>query len=73
MQKKTDIPLDQLCRGLPPEFHAFINYTKSIKFDQRPDYAFLRKLCREMFLRAGFDYDYIYDWNLAGINTDRYF
>ena len=65
-------PIEQLCRGYPSEFSAFLHYCRSLRFDDRPDYAYLRKLFRELFVREGFVYDYVFDWNVAGFDTDTY-
>ena len=44
MEKKLQIPTEMLCHGLPEEFILFINYTKSLKFEDRPDYDYIRGL-----------------------------
>lgn len=72
LEKKLGCPIEQLCRGYPSEFAAFLHYTRSLRFDDRPDYAYLRKLFRELFVREGYTYDYVFDWNVAGIDTDTY-
>lgn len=41
-EKKISTPAEVLCRGLPPEFTQYINYSKNLKFEQKPDYAFIR-------------------------------
>ncbi|KAL0242804.1 hypothetical protein GEMRC1_005367 [Eukaryota sp. GEM-RC1] len=55
-------PVETLCRGYPQEFATYLNYTRALRFDDKPDYAYLRKLFRDLFNREGFQYDYIYDW-----------
>ena len=72
LEKKLGCPIEQLCRGYPSEFAAFLHYTRSLRFDDRPDYAYLRKLFRELFVREGYSYDYVFDWNVAGMDTDAY-
>ena len=62
-----------MCRGFPSEFAAYLHYTRSLRFDDRPDYAYLRKLFRELFVREGYTYDYVFDWNVLGYDTDTYF
>jgi serine/threonine protein kinase len=37
-------PTDLLCCGFPNEFGIFLNYTRALRFDYRPDYSYLRKL-----------------------------
>ena len=64
MEKKMTTPTETLCRGYPTEFAIFLNYTRSLRFDDRPDYSYLRKLFRELFIREGLQYDYIFDWTI---------
>ena len=40
-----------------------MNYTRSLRFADKPDYAYLRKLFRDLFIRSGYVYDGIYDWS----------
>ncbi|KNC49510.1 CK1/CK1/CK1-D protein kinase [Thecamonas trahens ATCC 50062] len=61
-EKKMTTPVELLCKGHPPEFAIFLNYTRSLRFDDRPDYGYLRKLFRDLFLAQGYRYDYVYDW-----------
>jgi len=35
-----------------------------LRFDEKPDYSYLRRFFKELFLREGFEFDYIYDWIL---------
>jgi len=35
-----------------------------LKFEEKPDYNYLRKLFKDLMYRSGFEYDYIYDWVL---------
>ena len=44
IQKKIQIPNDVLCSGLPNEFVHYLNYCKNLKFEERPDYDFLKGL-----------------------------
>jgi hypothetical protein len=48
--------------GLPEEFAAYMHYCRKLKFEDRPDYAYLRKLFKDLFYREGFEYDYVFDW-----------
>ncbi|KNZ61899.1 uncharacterized protein VP01_1340g2 [Puccinia sorghi] len=64
MEKKMTTPTEFLCRGFPKEFAIYLNYSRSLRFDDKPDYAYLRKLFRDLFVREGFTYDYVFDWSL---------
>ena len=61
-QKKLSLPVTELCEGLPGEFATYVSYTRSLRFNDRPDYAYLRRLFRRAFSIRGFKYDNIFDW-----------
>ena len=44
MEKKLQIPTEILCFGLPCEIVMYLNYCKNLKFEDRPDYDYLRGL-----------------------------
>jgi hypothetical protein len=43
---------------------TYFNYCRKLKFEEKPDYAYLRKLFKDLFFRMGYEYDYNYDWIL---------
>lgn len=52
-EKKMATPTEYLCKGFPTEFVVFFQYVRSLRFDDKPDYAYLRKLFRDLFVREG--------------------
>ena len=44
MEKKISTPAEFLCKGYPNELGTFINYAKSLKFEEKPDYKYLKNL-----------------------------
>jgi hypothetical protein len=44
-KKKIETPLETLCRGQPHEFQEFMEYCRSLKFEQEPNY----KICQNLF------------------------
>ncbi|EME31648.1 casein kinase 1 isoform 1 [Galdieria sulphuraria] len=63
-EKKYNTPIEVLCRGYPGEFASYLQYCRSLKFDEKPDYSYLRNLFRGLFEREGFVNDNIFDWTL---------
>merc|ERR1712241_1230217 len=63
-EKKLSTSVEELCKGAPAEFSTYHNYVRSLRFEEKPDYAYLRQLIRNLFHRQGFSYDYVFDWNL---------
>ena len=47
-KKKISTSLDDLCKGLPEEIKVFLTYARELKFDQRPDYTYLKNLIRQI-------------------------
>ena len=62
MEKKISTPVDSLSKGFPDEFVTFINYTRDLKFDDRPDYGFLKRLLKTIADREKIDFDFVFDW-----------
>ena len=60
--KKLNIPSKDLFAQLPKESLILYEYIHSLKFDEKPDYIYIRSQIRSMFLQYQYQYDYIYDW-----------
>ncbi|KAL5184688.1 Casein kinase 1-like protein 3 [Glycine soja] len=63
-KKKLSTPIEILCKSYPVEFASYFHYCRSLTFDQRPDYGLLKRLFRNLFTRAGYDSDYLFDWTI---------
>eukprot|EP01060_Flectonema_neradi_P011306 TRINITY_DN183_c0_g1_i5.p1 TRINITY_DN183_c0_g1~~TRINITY_DN183_c0_g1_i5.p1 ORF type:complete len:329 (+),score=58.31 TRINITY_DN183_c0_g1_i5:55-987(+) len=64
-EKKMSTPVDTLCKGFPSEFSTYLNYTRSLRFEDKPDYQCMRRLLRDLFIKEGHQMDYIFDWTNA--------
>jgi len=71
MHMKIKTPVDILCKSLPAEFTTYINYSRALNFDEKPEYNLLRRLFRKLFIRKGFSEDCIFDWTLSQTNYDQ--
>jgi len=69
--KKYSTPIEVLCKGFPSEFSTYLNYCRSLRFDEKPDYAYCRKLFRDLFVREGYIYDYVFDWTVLKHQQDE--
>ncbi|XP_067937492.1 casein kinase I-like isoform X2 [Watersipora subatra] len=63
-EKKMATPIEELSKGFPSEFATYLNFCRSLRFDDKPDYSYLRQLFRNLFHRHGYTYDYVFDWNM---------
>ncbi|KAL3094737.1 hypothetical protein niasHS_006032 [Heterodera schachtii] len=62
-EKKMSTTVEELCAGFPDAFAQYLTYCKGLAFEEEPDYDFLRQLFKQLFVRQGFSYDYVFDWN----------
>ena len=63
---KIEIKLPDLCAGLPKECIKFIQYARDMKFEDKPNYKYLRHLLKKMAQRIGAKMDTSkFDWILA--------
>ena len=42
-------PVEVLCKGFPAEFAMYLNYCRGLRFEEAPDYMYLRQLFRILF------------------------
>ena len=42
----------------------YLNYVRALRFDDKPNYCYLCKLFSDLFIREGFQYDYVFDWTI---------
>ncbi|XP_062200333.1 casein kinase 1-like [Phragmites australis] len=61
-EKKMLTSAEVLCKSYPSEFISYFHYCRSLRFEDRPDYSFLKKLFRDVFIREGYQFDYVFDW-----------
>ena len=57
-------PVDTLCKGFPAEFSMYLNYCRGLRFEEAPDYMYLRQLFRILFRTLNHIYDYVFDWTM---------
>jgi serine/threonine protein kinase len=69
MEKKMSTPVEVLCKHFPTEFVTYLNYTRSLRFEDRPDYAYLRRLLKDLFFREGYQYDFVFDWTVLNYQS----
>jgi len=69
MEKKMSTPVEVLCKHFPSEFVTYLNYCRSLRFEDRPDYAYLRRLLKDLFFREGYQYDFVFDWTILNYQS----
>lgn len=63
-EKKMLTPIEVLCKSYPTEFTSYFHYCRSLRFEDKPDYSYLRRLFRDLFIREGYQFDYVFDWTI---------
>ncbi|XP_023212635.1 casein kinase I-like [Centruroides sculpturatus] len=62
-ERKMSIPVEVLCEGFPAEFAAYLNYCRGLRFDETPNYRYLRQLFSNLLRTLNYEYDCVFDWN----------
>ncbi|KAJ6897665.1 hypothetical protein NC652_024461 [Populus alba x Populus x berolinensis] len=63
-EKKMLTPIEVLCKNYPSEFTSYFHYCRSLRFEDKPDYSYLKRLFRDLFIREGYQFDYVFDWTI---------
>ncbi|TKY51917.1 Casein kinase I isoform delta [Spatholobus suberectus] len=63
-EKKMLTPIEVLCKSYPLEFTSYFHYCRSLRFEDKPDYSYLKRLFRDLFIREGYQFDYVFDWTM---------
>lgn len=71
MEKKLSTTLDSLCKGFSEEFITYMTYCRNLRFDEKPDYNYLKNMFKELFTKSGFEMDYVYDWCIVAQSTNQ--
>ena len=64
--KKQTTP-EQLCEGLPSQFLEYVKYTRNLKYEEKPNYHYLRNLFLIILNNYKYEFDYYYDWDQVGL------
>lgn len=49
-------------QGYPHEFVAYLKHCRNLRFEETPDYTFLRQLFRKLYRKNFEHYDFQFDW-----------
>lgn len=62
MEKKIHVTFEELCRGFPNELRTYFEYCRALRFDDKPDYYYLKNLFKDIMAREGYMNDGFFDW-----------
>jgi len=74
MEVKMHTPVEVLCAGFPSifiivtclkgELNAILRHARKLRFEEEPNYAFVKELLKSAFTLNKFEYDFMFDWIL---------
>jgi len=70
LNKKEACPLGDLCKGLPSAFPKYVRKTRSLGFEETPDYDFLLDMFADARSRHGPEQDHEFQW-LVGVKLGQ--
>ncbi|CAI0386161.1 unnamed protein product [Linum tenue] len=75
-EKKVSTSIESLCKSYPSEFVSYFHFCRALRFEDKPDYSYLKRLFRDLFIREGYQFDYVFDWTVlkypqAGTSSSR--
>ena len=65
MEKKLNVSVDLLCKGLPEEFINSFKYIKNLRFDESPNYQYLQSSFLKLAEKDHLRLDNVFEWPLS--------
>ena len=70
METKMATSMESLCKGLPSkyliqrigEFQELLKHARSLKFEEEPNFSFIKKQLKTIFEAKSYKYDLTFDW-----------
>ncbi len=64
LKRKENITTKELCDGLPKEFALYFEQVRSLSFEDKPLYSYLRGIFSDLFVHEAFKYDHVFNWTI---------
>ncbi|EDW39772.1 GL15879 [Drosophila persimilis] len=61
-EMKRSTKIDDLCGGFPPMIAMLMKYIRNLRFEDEPDYVYMRMMLRVLSLDLAHVYDLRFDW-----------
>ena len=62
LKLKQDTSFEELFKGHPDEFVQYMNYSRNLGHETKPNYQKLRQLFEKLMAQKNWEMDYEYDW-----------
>lgn len=60
---KETISVTELCDGLPNIFDEYFLYIRTLRYDETPNYIWIRELFTDEMKKRRMKFDYVFDWD----------
>ena len=68
---KKKVTPSELCETLPNEFEQYIKYTRNLKYEEDPDYNYLKNLFVNVLKKNNLEFNYYYDWDQSTLSNEE--
>lgn len=62
---KADTKIEDICKDLPLEVQSLLGYVRGLKFEEKPDYDYMKRLLKNIASDNKFEIDSSFDWTIA--------
>ena len=62
LEVKRNTNSDELCENIAPQFKMFLDYVRELKFDEKPNYKYLKELFTGLQKDLNISDDIPFDW-----------
>eukprot|EP00826_Nyctotherus_ovalis_P035759 TRINITY_DN3098_c0_g1_i4.p1 TRINITY_DN3098_c0_g1~~TRINITY_DN3098_c0_g1_i4.p1 ORF type:complete len:251 (-),score=34.05 TRINITY_DN3098_c0_g1_i4:60-812(-) len=62
---KTVTPPESLCKGFPGQLKNLLRYCRGLKFEETPNYKYIKDTLYEIAVENSFTFDIIFDWTVT--------
>jgi len=68
---KKNITPAKLCETLPKQFETYMKYVKNLKYEENPNYSYLKGLFLNVLKNNNWEFDYYYDWDQKTLTNEE--
>nr|CAD1830914.1 unnamed protein product [Ananas comosus var. bracteatus] len=62
--RSFDAKMESCASHIRQNLISYFQYCRSLRFEDKPDYSYLKRLFRDLFIREGYQFDYVFDWTI---------
>jgi casein kinase 1 len=71
LEMKKNLTVDGSLNELPQEILAIFSYSRSLKFEEKPDYGYLKGLVKSLLSKEKMANDFIFDWTVRNYRKNK--